>query len=170
MPARQAAHASRPAGPDSCQSRLRYVPASSLTPLTAGTLYGERWMSTEAPSTAAAEQITATALDYIEGWFDGDAERMRQALHPDLAKRSLETDGPEAEQIKTLTAEQMIGWTGEGMGRAEDPSDRRIEVTINRVDDRIATATCLCALYVDYLQLAKTSEGWKIVNVLWAPR
>jgi hypothetical protein len=138
--------------------------------LTAGTLYGERWMSTEAPSTAAAEQITATALDYIEGWFDGDAERMRQALHPDLAKRSLETDGPEAEQIKTLTAEQMIGWTGEGMGRAEDPSDRRIEVTINRVDDRIATATCLCALYVDYLQLAKTSEGWKIVNVLCAPR
>ena len=126
-------------------------------------------MSTEARSTTATEQITATALDYIEGWFDGDAERMRRALHPDLAKRSLALDDG-VEQIKTLTAEQMIGWTGEGMGRAEDPADRRIEVTVNRVDDRIETATCLCAIYVDYLQLARTSEGWKIVNVLWAPR
>ena len=127
-------------------------------------------MSTEARTTTVEEQITAIALDYIEGWFDGDAERMRRALHPDLAKRSLELGDGRPSDIRTLTAEQMIGWTGEGMGRAEDPADRRIEITVNRVDDRIATATSLCAIYVDYLQLAKTSEGWKIVNVLWASR
>jgi len=32
--------------------------------------------------------IAAIALDYFEGWFDGDAVRMRRALHPELAKRS----------------------------------------------------------------------------------
>ena len=31
----------------------------------------------------------------------------------------------------------------------------------------IATVTVTSAVYVDYLQLARTSEGWKIVNVLW---
>ena len=41
----------------------------------------------------ATDQITAAALDYVEGWFDGDADRMRRALHPDLAKRRLRADG-----------------------------------------------------------------------------
>jgi hypothetical protein len=127
-------------------------------------------MKTATGSTTSAEQITAAALDYIEGWFDGDAERMRRALHPELAKRSLETDDAGVERLETLTADQMIGWTAEGMGRKEDPADRRIEITVDHIDDRIATATCVCAVYVDYLQLARTPEAWKIVNVLWAPR
>ena len=124
----------------------------------------------EAPSTTTTEQITAAVLDYVEGWFDGDAERMRRAPHPELAKRSLDTDGAGVERLETLMADQMIGWTAEGIGRERDPADRRIEITVDHVDDGIATATCLCAIYDDYLQLAQTSEGWKIVNVLWAPR
>ena len=31
--------------------------------------------------------ITRTALDYIEGYYDGDAARMERSLHPQLAKR-----------------------------------------------------------------------------------
>jgi hypothetical protein len=118
----------------------------------------------------ATDQITAAALDYVEGWFDGDADRMRRALHPDLVKRRLRALGNGAEHIETLTADQMIGWTADGEGRELDPGDRQIDVTVHHVDDGIATATCLCALYVDYLQLARTADGWKIVNVLWAAR
>lgn len=127
-------------------------------------------MSTEAPSTAATGQITAAALDYVEGWFDGDAERMRRALHPDLAKRSLARNDAGGDRLETLTADQMIGWTAEGLGRAEDPPDRGIEITVDHVGDEIAAATCRCALYVDYLQLARTPAGWRIVNILWARR
>ncbi len=36
--------------------------------------------------------ITQTALDYIEGWYAGDATRMERALHPELAKRMISTD------------------------------------------------------------------------------
>jgi hypothetical protein len=32
-------------------------------------------------------RIKQAALDDIEGWYAGDAERMKRALHPDLAKR-----------------------------------------------------------------------------------
>lgn len=48
-----------------------------------------------APATAADHhesaasdeaKIRAAALDYIEGWYEGDAERMERALHPHLAK------------------------------------------------------------------------------------
>ncbi len=125
-------------------------------------------MTMNSAHTTATEEITAAARDYVEGWFDGDAERMRRALHPDLAKRSLDVDDAGQERIETLTAEQMIRWTREGVGQQRDPGDRQIEITVHQVDDGLATATCLCALYVDHLQLAKTADGWKIVNILWA--
>ena len=45
-----------------------------------------------AQSPADASAIKQTALDYIEGWYEGDAERMERALHPELAKRIVRTN------------------------------------------------------------------------------
>ena len=42
---------------------------------------------------ADEEAIVRCVLDYFEGWFEADPERMRRALHPDLAKRSLDREG-----------------------------------------------------------------------------
>src|ERR1043165_10178274 len=39
-----------------------------------------------------AAAIKQTALDYIEGWYAGNAERMERSLHPELAKRIVHTD------------------------------------------------------------------------------
>ncbi len=33
--------------------------------------------------------ITETAMNYMEGWYQGDAKRMKASLHKKLAKRSL---------------------------------------------------------------------------------
>ena len=38
------------------------------------------------------DAIRKTALDYGQGWYEGNAERMERALHPDLAKRVLVPD------------------------------------------------------------------------------
>src|SRR5262245_52406842 len=43
-------------------------------------------------SEADLAAIKQTALDYIEGWYEGSAERMERALHPELAKRIVRTD------------------------------------------------------------------------------
>ena len=43
---------------------------------------------TRADSTA----ITAAALDYIDGYYSGNAERMERAVHPELAKRIIRTN------------------------------------------------------------------------------
>lgn len=45
------------------------------------------YAQTTAVSAADSAAIKQTALDYIEGWYEGNAERMERALHPDLAKR-----------------------------------------------------------------------------------
>jgi hypothetical protein len=45
-------------------------------------------------STSDADQaaIKQAALDYIEGWYGGDDERMERALHSELAKRIVRTN------------------------------------------------------------------------------
>lgn len=112
------------------------------------------------------QAIVATALDYYEGWFDGEPARVERALHPELVKRGFEDDG---RTIETLSARQMIDWTAAGAGRRRDPGDRQIRVHVDHVHGSIATATVTSAVYVDYLQLVNVDGAWKILNALWAP-
>src|SRR3954462_15380107 len=111
--------------------------------------------------TAAEAAVVDAVLDYFEGWFDGDAARMERALHPDLAKRALEPDG---RTLNETTAAWMVDATGRGLGRGQDPGDRRIEVDVEDVHGSIANVTVRSAVYREYVQLARTSDGWKIVN------
>ena len=112
------------------------------------------------------QAIVAAALDYYEGWFDGEPERMERALHSDLVTRSLASDG---RSVDTISAREMVKATADGIGRTRDPgSDRRdIEIHVDHVHGDIATVTVTSAVYVDYLQVVRTPEGWRIANVLW---
>jgi hypothetical protein len=119
-----------------------------------------------AQSTDVEQAIVAAALDYYEGWFDGERARMERALHPDLVKRSLAEDGM---SVETISAREMVEATAKGVGLTSDPGKqaRDIEIHVDHVYGNIATVTVTSAIYVDYLQLARTRDGWKIVNVLW---
>ena len=109
---------------------------------------------------ADTDAIVATARDYFEGWFDGDAERMDRVLHPELVKRSFELK-------RTTTKDQMVAWTAEGEGKNEDPGERGIEVEVVDLHDDIASAVVRSTVYREYVHLVRTDEGWKIVDALW---
>ena len=115
---------------------------------------------------AERDAIVRAALDYFEGWFEGDAARMRRAVHPDLAKRSPD-DAPAPGELEKLTAQEMIERTAEGIGKSRDLPDRRLEVEVDHVHREIANVTVRSNVYVEYLHLVRTPEGWKIVNALW---
>ncbi|HYU14692.1 MAG TPA: nuclear transport factor 2 family protein [Candidatus Acidoferrum sp.] len=110
--------------------------------------------------------IVRAALDYIEGWFDGDVARMERVLHPELARQTLQDDG----SVRTLTREMMLAFTAEGGGRSEDAPNRQLEVEVDRLDAPLATAVVRSHLYVDHLHLVRTQAGWKIVSMLWQRR
>ncbi len=111
------------------------------------------------------ELVTQIALDYFEGWFDGDVTRMRRALHPELAKRALTED---RWTLNETTAEWMHAATAEHLGKNRDVEDRRIEVDVVDVYGDIASVVVRSAVYREYLQLVRTREGWRIANALWA--
>jgi hypothetical protein len=111
-------------------------------------------------ATAVDTEIRKTALDYFEGWFDGDVGRMRRALHPGLAKRALEEDGG----LNETTAEWMIDATAAGRGKR---AGVEIDVDVVDVYGNIANVVVRSSVYREYLQLVRTADGWKIVNALW---
>lgn len=112
-------------------------------------------------------QIVATAHDYFDGYFDGDVGRMERALHRDLVKRSPGRDQGSA--LAFITAEQMITWTREGVGKeiAGQLADRTIQVEVLDIKDDIASVLVRSEPYHEYLHMVRTRDGWKIANALF---
>ena len=125
----------------------------------------------EAPATQTSSDeaaVVAAALDYFEGWFEGDVARMDRALHPGLAKRSLSQVDPDSAELRSLTKERMVELTAAGGGKSETPDGGlRIDVQVVDLHGNIASVVVRSAVYREYLHLVRTDEGWKIVNALW---
>ena len=61
--------------------------------------------------------ITAASLDYIEGWYEGNPERMERALHPDLAKRIVMTNAEGRSSLQQMSAMTLVQGVRRGGAR-----------------------------------------------------
>jgi hypothetical protein len=121
-----------------------------------------------AQSSADSAAIRAAALDYAEGWYEGNADRMARALHPELVKRIVVRDTTTGKSmVQGMGASVLVNSTRHGYGK-ETPKDRQQkEVTILDIFGNAASAKAVMADWVDYMQLGKVDGRWVIVNVLW---
>ena len=111
--------------------------------------------------------ITATALDYIEGWYTGDAERMERALSPDLAKRIVMTNDQGRSQLQQMSAMGLVQGVKRGGGKSTPKEKQQKDLTILDVYENAAVVKIVASDWVDYLQEARFNGRWVIVNVLW---
>ncbi|MCK5148699.1 nuclear transport factor 2 family protein [bacterium] len=113
--------------------------------------------------------IEATARDYIEGAFSGNADRMERAIHFDMHKVVPRTQpGSDITMLQYSPYELMIKWTASGT--ANLPEEKwEIKYKLLHKLDNIAMAEVLSSQYYDYIQLSRVDGQWKIVNVLWVP-
>lgn len=130
---------------------------------------GPRPVSGQAAADSA--DLRATARDYIEGWYTGDAARMRRALHPELAKRLVWTDpGSGQSRLDQMSALTLIENTERGGGSKAPPAQRQSSVRILDIFGAAAVVRVDASGWVDYLNIAKWNGEWRIVNVLWELR
>lgn len=114
--------------------------------------------------------IEACARDYIDGWYEGDAERMARALHPDLAKRRVQSlPGGAGDVLPTLSQSAMVVYTRAGFGKKNKKEGQHNEVIILDVMSGIASVKTVSHEFIDYIHMAKIDGQWRIVNVLWEP-
>ncbi|MEO8635749.1 MAG: nuclear transport factor 2 family protein [Gemmatimonadales bacterium] len=69
-----------------------------------------------AQSAADSAAIRVTALNYVEGWYEGNAQRMTRALHPELVKRIVHTDSAGRSRLEQMDAARLIKGTEAGCG------------------------------------------------------
>ena len=118
-------------------------------------------------SDADREAIKQTALDYIEGWYEGNPERMERALHPELAKRIVRSDTLGNFRLDNQSAMTLVQNTQRGGGKDTPADKRRDEVKILDIYESAASVRVRASSWVDYLHIAKSNGRWVIVNVLW---
>lgn len=111
--------------------------------------------------------IRQTALDYIEGWYEGNAERMERALHPELAKRIVRSSQEGRSRLDQMSAMSLVLGTRRGGGK-DTPKEKQLkEITILDVYENAASVKIVASEWIDYLHVAKWNGRWVIVNVLW---
>jgi hypothetical protein len=123
-----------------------------------------------APAQASADSaaIRAAALDYVEGWYEGNAERMTRALHPELVKRIVVSDTATGKSVlQSMGASALVNGTRRGYGKSTPKDKQQKEVRILDVFGNAASARATMADWIDYMQLARVDGRWVIVNVLW---
>lgn len=136
-------------------------------------------LGTSAPAQTAPPQKTQSdavedaaikrpAIDYIEGWYTGDAARVESALYSELAKCMFYTDPRTGRSVfNHMGAMTLVQRTRAGGGK-NIPKDRQQEdITILDRFNSAAVVKIVSADFVDYLEEAKIDGEWKIVNVLW---
>jgi len=128
-------------------------------------LTGSTTLSCQTQSDSAA--IRQTALDYIQGWYEGDGARMERALHPELAKRIVNVDTLRRYRLDQQSAMTLVQNTRAGGGKETPQADRHDDVRILDIYRNAAVARIDASYWIDYLQLARWRGRWVIVNVLW---
>lgn len=123
-----------------------------------------------AQTAADSAAIRATALDYIEGWYASDADRMARSLHPELAKRIVNTDQSGLSHVRDMGASELVTQTRRGGGSRTPSGEQRKDVRILDIFQEIASVRVDASTWIDYMHMARVDGQWKIVNVLWAVR
>jgi hypothetical protein len=122
----------------------------------------------QAQTAADSAGIRGAALDYIEGWYEGNSERMERAVHPELAKRIVVVHPQAGESmLRQMTAEELVGATGAGYGKQTPAEQRRTDVRILDIYGSVASVRVDAHDWIDYLHIARWDDRWVIVNVLW---
>jgi hypothetical protein len=120
-----------------------------------------------APPATDEAAIKQTALDYIEGWYEGDAVRMERALHPELAKRMVAPDSRGHSRLNQMSAMTLVESTRAGGGSRTPKDQQQKDITILDRFNNAAVVKIVASGWIDYLEEVKFDGQWKIINVLW---
>lgn len=122
-----------------------------------------------AQSDADRKAVEEAVLDYVEGVYLVQPERIERSVHKDLRKLGYWRQDSSAEyQLAPMTYQQLYDLAAKWNANGHiDPETAPKEIVIFDVLDKTASAKLTAAWGVDYFQLGKYDGKWMIVNVLW---
>jgi len=122
-----------------------------------------------AQATADRDAVQRAALDYLEGFYEGDSSKHIRSIHPSVYKYGFYREGAGgAYQASRMTYEGFHQFTRNVRTRGRpQPAGTVKEVLIYEVLDQTASAKVTAYWGIDYLLMAKIDGRWMITHVLW---
>ena len=128
-----------------------------------GHLHGQQSNTEEA-------KVKAACMDYIEGFYEGDQDKLKRSLSPNLLKFGyMKRRGTEEfASAGQMTFEEALAYAKGVKEKQRFPKpDAPRGVEIYDVGDQIASAKVTAWWGFDYMLLAKKDGKWMIEQVLW---
>lgn len=115
-------------------------------------------------------RVRAAVLDYVEGIYKRDAERMARSLHPDV-RRHVRAIQEGVSSSTTLEHDDLLALAEGELCNASLPRRGPKRISVYELRDNVAAARLTAAWGVDLLHLAKEDGRWRIVGIVGtAPR
>lgn len=118
--------------------------------------------------------VEKACRDYVEGWAEGNVERVAQGVSPELTKRTVSQDKDGMSFTNDMSASLLLLVTKrnkEGVRSTDLEPEKpfKLDVHIYDITGDYALAKTVNTKYgfFDYCQLAKVNGEWKVINVLW---
>lgn len=122
-----------------------------------------------APAAPDREGVRRAALDYLEGFYEGDSVKIARSVRSDVRKVGYYTNrGALPYETDEMPFPAMLTYVQnfKKNGRTT-PATAPREIIVGEVNDQTATAKVVAWWGIDYLHLARYAGKWMIVNVMW---
>ncbi|MBO6576266.1 MAG: nuclear transport factor 2 family protein [Rhodothermales bacterium] len=116
------------------------------------------------------EGVRMAVLDYLEGIYDVEPERIERSVSKDLVKFGYWRGDPSADyRSSPMNYEQLHSLAGSWNvdNRQGITADSPREIVVLDVLDKTAAAKLTAHWGIDYFQLEKIDGRWMIRHVLW---
>ena len=118
----------------------------------------------------STEGVKLACMNYIEGFYEGDASKLEASLQPTLHKFGFwkNKDSGAYEKTNYMTFDQALEYA-EGVKKdkrfAKSNAPKNVEIL--NIGNNIAAAKVTAFWGIDYILLSKEGEKWMIEQVLW---
>ncbi len=113
----------------------------------------------------AQTEITAVVQTYLDGLYDGDADKLAIAFHPTAELRSVGADG-ELAVLPRDTWLEGVRARASAASRGLARHDRILSVEQHGLDMAVVQLNCAIPprYFTDVLVLLRLAEGWRVVS------
>ena len=115
--------------------------------------------------------IQETCLNYVEGFYTNNFQRVEKAVHPELAKRIIIKDENGNMMVRNMGSSELV-FSAKKFKQPKDTTNEPFKATVIIYDISneiaIVKVTQNKMKFFDFVHLGKINGEWKIINVLWA--
>ncbi|MBV1924752.1 MAG: nuclear transport factor 2 family protein [Flavobacteriaceae bacterium] len=116
------------------------------------------------------EGITKACMNYLEGFYEGDSDKLIASLQPNLNKFGFwkDEDADSYRQVNHMSFDAALAFAKNVKEKKEFPADdapKKVEIL--DFSNTIAAAKVTAWWGIDYMLLSKRGDKWMIEQVIW---